>query len=155
MIKGFLNDSDWKNCVKSIPITAIDLIISRNNQDILMGKRLNPPAKGLFFVPGGRVYKNETIENAFERIVKEETGLDLKFYNSNLFGIYQHFYNDSIWESSEVSTHYIVLAYKISIINFTKLNLTKQHKSSRWIKKVEISDENIHHYSREYLKDLK
>jgi len=42
--------------------------------DLLVGLRTNEPAKNYYFVPGGVIRKNETIELAFERILKAETG---------------------------------------------------------------------------------
>jgi colanic acid biosynthesis protein WcaH len=40
-----------------------------------MGWRGNDPARGTWFVPGGRIRKNEKIADAFERIIRTETGL--------------------------------------------------------------------------------
>ena len=67
-----ISDENWKSIVKNNPIFSIDIIFLKRNHSILMGKRLNEPAKGKLFVPGGRVFKNETREQAFERISKSE-----------------------------------------------------------------------------------
>jgi colanic acid biosynthesis protein WcaH len=40
-----------------------------------MGWRENEPAKRTWFVPGGRIRKDEKIADAFERIIRTETGL--------------------------------------------------------------------------------
>jgi hypothetical protein len=44
------------------------------DRHVLIGMRTKEPAKGTFFVPGG-IRKNETLANAFARIIKSETGL--------------------------------------------------------------------------------
>ncbi len=70
-----------------------------NKQEILLGKRLNRPAQGSWFVPGGRILKDESLENAFKRLMKEELAIEtqgLKAHNGTFKGIYQHFYDDNV-----------------------------------------------------------
>ena len=62
-----LSEETWRTCVNSIPIFGIDMIIFSQKYGVLMGNRINNPAKGNLFVPGGRVYKNERIIDAFNR----------------------------------------------------------------------------------------
>ena len=108
-------DEKWRSFVKNNPIFSIDIIIFNKNHGILMGMRLNNPAKGMLFVPGGRVFKNETREKGFERIIKSETGLNIKFKNSLFLGLFEHFYENSKWPDKKISTHYIVEARFIEI----------------------------------------
>jgi colanic acid biosynthesis protein WcaH len=43
----------FKTVIASTPLISIDLIVRNNQQQILLGKRLNKPAQGYWFVPGG------------------------------------------------------------------------------------------------------
>ena len=61
MISKKISERIWRNCVDSIPIFGIDMIIFSRKCGVLMGRRINNPAKGKFFVPGGRVSKNNMI----------------------------------------------------------------------------------------------
>ena len=79
MITQKLPEEIWRTCVDSIPIFGIDMIIFSRKCGVLMGRRINDPAKDKLFVPGGRVYKNERIINAFNRILLNETGLTFPF----------------------------------------------------------------------------
>lgn len=45
---------------------------------VLLGQRLNRPAQGYWFVPGGRIHKDETMTQAFARLTKEELGVELQ-----------------------------------------------------------------------------
>ena len=44
--------------INATPLVAVDLIIENRNKEILLGKRVNRPAQGYWFVPGGRILNN-------------------------------------------------------------------------------------------------
>ena len=96
-----LDDQIFKTIVDSAPLVFIDILIKKGNK-ILLGKRINKPAQGYFFSIGGRINKNEAIDNAMGRIARNELNIELKTI-PKFIGVFEHFYNDSINES--VSTH--------------------------------------------------
>ncbi|HGU2589280.1 TPA: NUDIX domain-containing protein, partial [Escherichia coli] len=53
----FLHSQDFATIVRSTPLISIDLIVENEFGEILLGKRINRPAQGYWFVPGGRVLK--------------------------------------------------------------------------------------------------
>lgn len=69
----------FKTIVNYAPLISIDLIVYNSKSEVLLGKRINPPAKNYYFVPGGRVYKNEKIADAFDRICQSELGCEIEF----------------------------------------------------------------------------
>ncbi len=73
----FLEETVFSQVVASTPLISIDLILKSPDNLILLGERLNKPAQGFWFVPGGRVYKNESLDNAFVRITESELGSSL------------------------------------------------------------------------------
>tara|TARA_B100001250_G_C19575606_1_gene689609 strand:- start:313 stop:648 length:336 start_codon:yes stop_codon:yes gene_type:complete len=103
-----LPEEIWRNCVNSMPIFGIDMVIFSRTFGVLMGRRINNPAKDKLFVPGGRVYKNERIIDAFNRILLNETGLIFPFEKTTSMGLHEHFYNVTAWSKKECSTHYII-----------------------------------------------
>ena len=96
-----LDDQIFKTVVDSAPLISIDILIKKDNK-ILLGKRINKPAQGYFFSIGGRINKNEAIDNAMGRIARNELNIELKTI-PKFIGVFEHFYDDSINES--VSTH--------------------------------------------------
>jgi colanic acid biosynthesis protein WcaH len=64
--------ADYKKFLEQMPVVCIDAIIMNNNGQYLLIKRKNEPLKGDYWVPGGRLLKNETLNDAVLRKVKEE-----------------------------------------------------------------------------------
>jgi colanic acid biosynthesis protein WcaH len=60
--------------VKNMPLIAIDLLVENEKGEYLLGWRSNPPAQSCWFVPGGRIRKNESLASAFIRITQTELG---------------------------------------------------------------------------------
>lgn len=140
----------FKTVIKSSPLVSIDLVVRNNRGQILLGKRVNRPAKDCWFVPGGRILKDETFEQAFKRLINQELGLQET--NSTFKGVYQHFYDDNF--SGELfTTHYVVLAYEVSFNDETSSLPIEQHSSYRWLSESELlTCENVHEHSKWYFK---
>ena len=158
MVTEKLPEEIWKTCVDSIPIFGIDMIIFSRKCGVLMGRRINNPAKGNLFVPGGRVYKNEKIIDAFNRILLSETGLTFSFNKTTSMGLYEHFYNVTSWSTSECSTHYIIDARLIEIDPENiklNINLNEQHSGFEWVSIKDTQSNCIHSYSKIYLNKIK
>ena len=67
----------FKRVVELTPLVSIDLVVRDESGRMLVGLRANRPAQGYWFVPGGRVGKNETLREAFDRLTGAELGVAL------------------------------------------------------------------------------
>lgn len=150
-----LDQYHFKLLVKVAPLFAIDLVILNERDQILVGQRKYAPAKGFWFVPGGRIFKNESQENAIKRISKSEVGCEFSLIDLKLLGIYDHFYDESFYDSS-VSTHYINATHVLRI-DKKFLNLPNvQHSQYRWVSFDKLlKDSSIHKYSKIFIPELK
>lgn len=149
-----LPDSLFQQVVASTPLVSIDLIVRRGDGAILLGKRLCAPAKGFWFVPGGRVRKGETLDEAFLRLTGEELGREVPRAEASLVSVAEHFYSDSIFGPS-TSTHYVVLAHCLDIEADLETLPRGQHDSYRWgHKQWMASAPSVHPYTRSYLDAL-
>jgi len=145
MNKKYLDSQTFKVIVENTPLISIDLIIKFNSK-VLLGKRVNKPAKGYWFTLGGRVFKDESIDLAIERIAKEEANIK-KIQKSKFIGVFEHLYDDSIFE--DVTTHYINLGYEIeaSVENLPN----EQHSQYDWFTIEEIlNNSDIHKNVKAY-----
>ena len=149
-----ITEEQWKLFVNDCPIYAIDIILFNNEKGIIVGQRINNPAKDKYFVPGGRIYKNETRKNAFKRICNDEIGINLELENTSLIGIYEHFYQNSRWDKEDINTHYIVEArfLKIDSTLIKKTNLNSQHSKTLWLKSYDDNKDKLHPYCEPYFK---
>lgn len=147
---AFLNDEVFRQVVAATPLVAIDLIVQDETGRFLLGLRRNRPAAGYWFVPGGRILKNETLSEAFKRLTSEELGFAAVLANAQWFGPFEHFYAESKF-GDVPNTHYVVLAYGLGVER-AKLDLpTAQHSDYRWMTVDEIlADPNVHPYTRAY-----
>lgn len=128
---NFSNDSwldldTFKTVIMSTPLISIDLLLRNENGEYLLGLRKNRPAQGFWFVPGGRILKNESLDVAFRRLTREELGVELERCQAEFKGLYEHFYDDSAFGENH-STHYIVLAYEVEISQKNILLSEQQH----------------------------
>ncbi|HDR2752660.1 TPA: GDP-mannose mannosyl hydrolase [Enterobacter asburiae] len=146
----FLNQEDFATVVRSTPLISIDLIVENERGEFLLGKRTNRPALGYWFVPGGRVQKDETLTSAFERLTLAELGLRLPQSVGQFYGVWQHFYDDN-FSGADFTTHYVVLGFRLKV-NQADLRLPDaQHDDYRWHKpEALLASDNVHDNSRAY-----
>jgi colanic acid biosynthesis protein WcaH len=138
--------------VRNTPLISIDLLMHNENNEILLGWRNNQPAKDFWFVPGGRIYKNEPIRDAFTRIVSAETGLSLDIDQAGFHGIYEHFHPDQNYmNEAGFGTHYIVLAFDIQLAGELTSPPMYQHSDYKWLTIPELLDDTlVHQYTKNY-----
>jgi len=144
-----LNKEKFLDLIANAPLVAIDLVIRDSENRILLGRRLNEPAKGKWFVPGGRIHKGETLEVAFERICVEEIGERYSRNEAQFIGTFTHIYNTNFFSVEGIATHYIVLAFEIRLRNEFPMHANLQHSEFKW-STSENADHDIHEYVLAY-----
>ncbi len=141
----WLSDENFQTIIASTPLFSIDLVIRNAKGEILLGQRRNRPARGSWFVPGGRVLKNEPLDTAFERLCEVELGTYFARKDARLLDLYQHFYQDSVF-GNEPDTHYIVAGYLLDFIDSNKLSLPDtQHSRFQWMHPVDMKNTPLVH----------
>lgn len=145
-----LSTEDFTKLVEISPLISIDLLVKDLQGRYLLGKRLNEPAKGDWFVPGGRVFKNETVSSAFLRIAEKELGVTIDIEQAEFVGVYEHFYQNS-FVSSDINTHYIVLAYVVEAPVLLQTLPIDEHQAFSLFSVNDImTNAGVHPYTRAY-----
>jgi colanic acid biosynthesis protein WcaH len=146
----------YARIVELTPLVSIDLVVRDPAGRILLGYRRNRPAQGFWFVPGGRLGKNELRNEAFLRLSRAELGVDLEIGQARFLGVYEHLYSDNFSADPSFGTHYVVLAYEIEA-EAGDLCLPKedQHEGYLWLTESEIGRRaDVHEYSKAYCASL-
>ncbi len=139
--------------IRNTPLVAIDLVVRDQSGRALLGKRLNRPAQGYWFAPGGRIRKNETLDAAFLRLTAAELGQPIPRSRARLQGVWDHIYEDNVLGAPGYGTHYVVLAHELWV-DATALQLpTEQHDAYRWLSDTEIlADATVHPNTQAYFR---
>lgn len=140
----------FRSIVEHTPLVALDLVVRNAAGDVLLGRRLNRPAQGFWFVPGGRVRKDERLSQAFSRLTREELGCEQDLAAARFLGPFEHHYPDN-FSGTDFSTHYVVLAYELSL-DLTLSDLPpQQHGDYRWWSPAELlSSPDVHVHTQWY-----
>lgn len=146
-----LNDQDFLAVIDATPLISIDLIVRDHDGRILLGYRDNKPAQHFWFVPGGRVRKNERLAQAFARLTQVELSLSFCIEKAKFMGPYEHLYGDNFLGQSAVGTHYIVLAYQLQLTADQHCALDDQHSKQGWWEESELlASEAVHPNTKAY-----
>ncbi|PQV52436.1 GDP-mannose mannosyl hydrolase [Paraburkholderia sp. BL21I4N1] len=149
-----LTEMDFLDIVRLTPLIAIDLIVSDHEGRVLIGHRRNRPARGTWFVPGGRIHKDETLDTAFARIADAELGIArLKRSGARFEGVFEHHYNDNFADEPDVTTHYIVLAYALTLASTAPIGRPDQHSGYLWLTPTELlARADVHDNTKAYFR---
>lgn len=145
-----LDNDTFRTVVASTPLVSIDLIVKNAEGEVLLGKRNNRPAQSMWFVPGGRILKNERISTAFKRLAKNELNADADISEAEYLGLYDHLYSDSIWGDG-VTTHYVVNAFEMQRVFDGSTLPADQHNEYAWFDiETLLSAPDVHDHTKWY-----
>lgn len=154
-----LSQSDFDMLRRNAPLVSIDFVIENNDGRVLVGKRANDPAREMWFVPGGRVLKDEYLDDAFRRLLKAELGESQelcpeKRSDAQFLGVYEHHYPAQENTQSGFSIHYIVLGYRIRARTTSSNVLPRsQHDRWEWMTKRELlTSKDVHENTKAYVR---
>lgn len=148
---GPLPARDWLDVIARAPLVSIDLIVRDTMRRVLVGLRRNEPAAGTWFVPGGAIRKNESLDAAFARITHAELGRSFARREARLVGIFEHLYPTNFLRAAGISTHYVVLAHELSA-SVRPGVAEDQHSQYRWMTELELREHpQVHPYTRAYV----
>jgi colanic acid biosynthesis protein WcaH len=140
---------DIYQCIlTSMPIPCVDLLVTDEKGRVLMIRRNNPPAKGHWWFPGGRVHYGETRQAAVRRKLQEECGLTA----SQLAELGT--YDVIIEEPGAPVSHGITTLFSMTVRGSLSAALDSQSTAYDWRRPEEWQQENIHQFLRDSIRLL-
>lgn len=147
-----LSPEDFNTIVRLTPLVSIDLVVRSDNGAVWLGRRNHKPAQGIFFVPGGRIRKNETLARAFARLSMSELGIRKRISDARFLGVFEHFYPENRHGLAGFGTHYVVLAYELTLIEKLDSVSDEHHECKRWWSVDEmLASPEVHPNSKAYV----
>ncbi|GAB4531289.1 MAG: NUDIX hydrolase [Anaerolineae bacterium] len=129
------------------PVVAVGAIVLRDRQ-VLLVRRGQPPSEGLWAIPGGRVELGETLQQAAEREIREETGLTIRAGNPvHTFDAILHD------EVGRIRFHYVIVDLAADYVS-GELQPGDDVCEARWVAPDELETLSINQTTREILKDI-
>ncbi len=113
---------------------------------VLLVKRSNPPNAGQWAIPGGKVNLGETLQQAAEREILEETGLHIRANE-----VIYHFEIIERDNTNNVKWHYVVLDLKAIYLSGDP-HAASDVSEARWITRSEFPGLPVNQTTRELLK---
>jgi len=144
-----LPQDNFIKIIDATPLVSIDLILKNEHGEVLLGQRRNRPAQGYWFVPGGRIRKNEKSRDALQRIAQAELGIEIA--SGKLLGVFEHIYDDNYFGIEGIGTHYVVLGYQCDLPANHPLTSDDQHTELKWWTVNDLLASNeVHHNTKLY-----
>lgn len=149
----YLSDDAFKLVVAATPLISIDLVVEDGAGRVLLGLRRNRPAQGFWFVPGGRIRKNERLDDALRRLGETELGSPLSPADVRFTGLHEHFYRDSVFGDGDApDTHCVVLAYAVKWPAGRDARSDPQHERYEWwTREAALQSSQVHPHTKAYL----
>ena len=128
------------------PVLAVGAVVF-NKQFVLLVKRGNPPARDEWALPGGSVKFGETLKQAAEREIMEETGITIRAGKP----VYSFEVIDR-GETGEILFHYFVVDLEGEYIK-GNIQAGDDAKNARWISEEEFKALHVNTITRSLLKE--
>lgn len=109
----------------SRPLVGAGALVHRRDT-VLLVKRANPPAQGMWAIPGGLVELGESVQDAATREVEEETGLKVQV--EGLLDVQTDIHRD---RAGRLEYHYILVDYLAKPIGGTE-TLNSESSAYGW-----------------------
>jgi ADP-ribose pyrophosphatase YjhB (NUDIX family) len=122
MIKK-LPKKEFKRIYSKVPRLCVDLVIRNKSEKVLLTKRAIYP-ENIWHIPGGTLLFDETIEEAINRIAKEELGVKVKM--KKLLG-----YVDNGWVYSKNYGRPVTLEFSVDLID-SESKIRVDHQASEY-----------------------
>lgn len=150
---GRLPANIWAEVVKTSALVSMDLVVRDPDGHVLVGWRVNQPAKNTWFVPGGAIQKNETLAHAHRRISREEIGEEHPYEASTLLGVHEHFFDENFVEDPTFGTHYVVVVRELRLARRPRELPKEQHQRFCWLSPSELlARDDVHEFVKRYLR---
>ncbi len=117
---------EFDNIYSKVPRLCVEVIV-QTDQGIVLTKRIIPPGKGKWHIPGGTVLKGEKLAEAVQRVAQDELGTKVEI--KKLLGIIEYS------NKYQAGGHPFGVAYLVKPLT-TNLRINEQAKSVKFFQEL-------------------
>ncbi len=140
----FLPEETYTEFVERMPQTCVELVLE-TDAGLLLAKRTIHPR--VWFWPGSRLYKGESLEAAAHRVASEELGIEVSLVEQ--LGVDTHFWQASV--DGAPSRHTVNVVYRaVPAHEEFAVDLDDDHSTYRFLSTLEP---DLHEYVRMYVRE--
>jgi 8-oxo-dGTP diphosphatase len=129
------------------PQVAVGAIVVRDGR-VLLVRRGHPPSEGLWAIPGGSVELGETLQEAAEREIMEETGLTIRA--GEPVYTFDVILRD---DAGRVQFHYVIVDLLADYVT-SEVHSGDDARDARWVAPEELEKLAVNQTTLELLKKL-
>jgi 8-oxo-dGTP diphosphatase len=142
---GMMKTTEEKSAMfPEAPVPAVGAVVFKEDT-VLLVKRGKPPSEGFWAIPGGSVQLGETLQQAAEREILEETGIEIEAKSS----VYVF---DAIERDHEgkVAFHYVIVDLEALYLR-GEPSAADDAADARWVTEKEMSQLPVNPATRHLL----
>ena len=133
---------------RELPRVGVGAVVIHEGR-ILLVKRASPPGKGFWAIPGGLVELGETVREAAERELLEETGISVRARDA--FYIFDFIDRDA---DGTIRYHYIIVDFLADYLG-GEPRAADDVSDARWLSPAEAAAMNLSPTTRKLLEQMK
>ena len=127
-----LSTAEYRRIMETMPVVCIDCVVRNEKGEYLLLKRANEPLKGEYWVPGGRLHRNELLEDAVHRKMREELGIAVEILEC--LGFYEEFFEKTAQDAAN-GFHAISFLYLVRPLK-DEIELDAQSSDWGWFEDI-------------------
>jgi len=133
---------------RELPRVGVGAVVIHEGR-ILLVKRASPPGKGFWAIPGGLVELGETVREAAERELLEETGISVRARDA--FYIFDFIDRDA---DGTIRYHYVIVDFLADYLG-GEPRAADDVSDARWLSPAEAAAMNLSPTTRKLLEQMK
>lgn len=133
------------NTQTHFPIVAVGIALFHEGK-VLLVKRARQPSQNRWAIPGGKIKPGETLQQAAEREMLEETGLHVHASRPiHAFDLIES-------EQQSIRFHYVIVDMLAHLLG-GELHAADDASHAQWFSPQELDNDELDHNTRQFLQD--